>query len=121
MYEGVSMSNASDVKKAVDSIQKRLTDYACSLNYDDLTPQAVHAAKVRVIDACRALFGGFFGAPCFIARDLAARLPDPNGATVIGTRMKTTSGLAAFVNGTTARYAELNDNYHWPGSFHGHP
>ena len=29
--------------------------------------------------------------------------------------------MAAFVNGTTARYVEMNDVYHWPGSSGGHP
>ena len=28
--------------------------------------------------------------------------------------------IAAFVNATTARYPELTDSYHWPGSQHGH-
>ena len=41
-----------------DSIQQRLTDYACALNYDSLTPQAIHAAKVRVIDTLGGLVGG---------------------------------------------------------------
>src|SRR6185295_4912596 len=43
------------------------------------------------------------------------------GATVIGTRIKTTPDMAAFVNRGTARYIELTDSYHWPGSFGGHP
>ena len=102
------------VNKAVDTIQQHLTDYACNLDYDGLPPEAIHATKVRVIDTLGALIGGFFGEPCRVARDLAAHLPNPNGATVIGTRMKTTPDMAAFVNGTTARYAEMNDNYHWP-------
>ena len=35
--------------------------------------------------------------------------------------MKTTPDMAAFVNATTARYVEMNDTYHWPGSYQGHP
>ena len=109
------------VNKAVDSIQQRLTSYACGLNYDGLSPEAIHAAKVRIIDTLGALIGGFFGEPCRIARNLAAQMPNPGGATVIGTRMKTTPDMAAFVNATTARYVEMNDTYHWPGSSDGHP
>jgi 2-methylcitrate dehydratase len=48
-------------------------------------------------------------------------MPNPNGATVIGTGFRTSPDLAAFVNGTTARYVEMNDVYHWPGSSGGHP
>src|SRR3990172_5570407 len=109
------------MNEPVDSIQQRLTSYACDLNYDGLSPEAIHVAKVRVIDNLGAPIGGFFGEPCRIARDLAAQMPNPDGATVIGTRMKTTPDMAAFANATTARYAEMNDSYHWPGSFGGHP
>src|SRR5712691_6295012 len=108
------------VNKAVDTLQQRLTDYGCSLNYDGLSTEAIHAAKVRVIDTLGALIGGFFGEPCRIARNLAAQMPCPDGATVIGTRMKTTPDMAAFVNGTMARYPEMIDSYHGPGSAHGH-
>ena len=110
----------SGVNRAVDSIQERLTNYACALNYDSLSLEAIHAAKVRIIDVLGALIGGFFGEPCRIARNLAAQMPDPGGATIIGTRMKTTPDLAAFVNAVTARYPELTDTYHWPGSAYGH-
>src|SRR3990172_13421639 len=109
------------MNEPVDSIQQRLTSYACDLNYDGLSPEAIHAAKVRIIDTLGALIGGFYGEPCRIARDLAAQMPNPNGATVMGTRMKTTPDMAAFVNGTTARYVEMNDAYHQPGVFGGHP
>src|SRR5262249_11443703 len=80
--------------------------YACELTYDSLTPEAIRTAKARIIDTLGALVAGFFGDPCRIARNLAARMPDPGGATIIGTRMKTTPDMAAFVNATTARYTE---------------
>ena len=51
------------VNKAVDSIQERLTGYACDLNYGNLSQAAIHAAKVRIIDSLGALIGGFFGEP----------------------------------------------------------
>src|SRR5580704_11877728 len=102
----MNMPLQRSVNKEVDSIQQRLTSYAYDLNYDDLSPEVIHAAKVRVIDTLGALIGGFFGEPCRIARNLASQMPSPDGATVIGTRMKTTPDMAAFVNGTTARYTE---------------
>lgn len=107
--------------RAVDSIQARLTDYACNLKFEELPREVVHAAKVRVIDTLGALIGGFFAEPCRIGRDVAAAIPVADGSTVIGTRLKTTPDMAAFVNGATARYIELNDIYHWPGAFGGHP
>ena len=117
------MNTATDqgVNKAVDTIQERLAGYACELNYGSLSPAAIHAAKVRIIDSLGALIGGFFGEPCRIARNLAAQMPNADGATVIGTRTKSTPDMAAFANATTARYVEANDVYHWPGSSGGHP
>src|SRR5262245_54592029 len=109
------------MKNAMDGIQQRLADYACGMNYDGLPPEAIHAAKVRVIDHLGVLIGAFFEEPCRIARNLAANMTNPDGATVIGTRMKTTPELAAFVNATTARHADFSDLNHWPGSFGGHP
>jgi 2-methylcitrate dehydratase len=47
--------------------------------------------------------------------------PGPDGATVIGTRTKTTPDMAAFVNATAARHLEANDIYHRPGSRIVHP
>ncbi len=104
-----------------DAIQSRLSAYAARLRYEDLNVETIHAAKVRMIDTLGALIGGFFGEASQIARNIAALTPQPAGATVIGTRTSTTPDLAAFVNGTTARYVEMNDVYHWPGSMGGHP
>jgi len=107
--------------KPVDAIQARLTDYAISLDYSGLSPRAIHATKTRIIDWLGALIGGFEGEPCRIARRLAAQIPYPAGATVLGTRLRTTVDLAAFGNGITGRYVEMNDAYHRPGVFGGHP
>lgn len=109
------------VDKGVDTIQKRLADYACDLKYASLTPQAIHATKVRVIDTLGALVGAFFAEPCRITRDLAAQMPNANGSTVIGTLMKTAPEMAAFANATASRFLDVNDVYHWPGSSLGHP
>src|SRR5688572_12396372 len=116
------MNKAADLgTKQVDAIQSQLSGYAARLSYADLDEQTIHAAKVRVIDTLGALIGGFYGEASRIARDVAARQPQPSGATVIGTRLVTAPDMAAFVNGTTARYVEMNDVYHWPGSSGGHP
>jgi 2-methylcitrate dehydratase len=104
-----------------DRIQDHLSGYAARLSNDDIDETTRHAAKLRVIDTLAALIGGFDGEPCRVGREIAAASPQANGATVIGTRLNTSPDLAAFVNGTTARYVEMNDVYHWPGSSGGHP
>lgn len=109
------------MQPAADRVQNRLTDFACALNFAGLPPEVVHAAKARLIDTLGVLIGGFDGEPCRVARAVAVQTPAGDGATIIGTSFKTAPDLAAFANATTARYAELTDIYHWPGSAFGHP
>jgi 2-methylcitrate dehydratase len=108
-------------RNAVDGLQQRIASYASALSCAELTAETNQAAKVRVIDTLGSLIGGFDGEPCRIARRMASRLADPEGATIVGTASKTTPSMAAFANATAARYVEMNDVYHWPGSAGGHP
>lgn len=103
-----------------DRLQQRLVDYAKVVTSESISAEAIDAAQLRVIDTLGALIGGFFDEGCRAARALAAEIPDPNGATIIGTRMKTTVDMAAFVNATTARCVEITDTYHG-GKAGGHP
>ena len=54
---------------------------------------------------------------------MAAGYLAPDGATILGTCIKTTVDMAALVNATTARYIKANDVYarYKPGYMHGHP
>jgi 2-methylcitrate dehydratase len=104
-----------------DNLQERIAQYAGDLDYEHIPADVRHAAITRLIDTLGVLIGGYDGAPCRIARDLAAQMPNTAGASIIGTAFKSTPDMAAFVNATTARYAELTDTYHWPGSAYGHP
>jgi 2-methylcitrate dehydratase len=104
-----------------DAIQDALVGYAFALRYEDLTPEVVHAARVRIVDTFGSLVGGFDGEPCRIARSLAQRLYSSGSSSVIGTFTMTPPDMAAFVNATTARYVEMNDVYHWPKAGGGHP
>jgi 2-methylcitrate dehydratase len=104
-----------------DKVQAQLASYACSLDYDRLPPDVIQAAKARIVDTLGVLVSGFDGEPCKVTRNLAKELNYPGRSTILGTDWKTSVEMAALVNGTTARYAELTDIYHWPGSAYGHP
>ncbi|HEX2829160.1 MAG TPA: MmgE/PrpD family protein [Burkholderiales bacterium] len=108
-------------ERKADSLQRFLTNYACGLTYDAISPAAAHQAKVRVIDTLGALIGGFEGESAHMARALAPRDAGKHAATIIGTGSKTTLEMAAFANAIAARSAEMMDIYHFPGSFGGHP
>ncbi|MFC1935826.1 MmgE/PrpD family protein [Chloroflexota bacterium] len=92
-----------------DKTQQYLASYARALTYEDLPPEVVHAAKVRVVDTLGCVIGGFFGAPCRIARSIALRHSGTELATVIGTSTKSSVEMAAFANAATARYLDYND------------
>ena len=104
-----------------DTIVDAFVEYARTMDFEGLSDEVVHASKVRLIDTFGALLGGFFGEPSRISRVVASQMFSPNGATVIGTQHKTSPDMAAFVNGNTARFVEMNDVYHWPGAGGAHP
>jgi 2-methylcitrate dehydratase len=105
------------MQKQADSVQEQLTNFACGLGYSDLTPEAIHSAKVRLTDVLGALMAGYFAPSSMISRNLAARSPSTDGATVLGTRFKAVLPTAVFANATTARYVEMTDT----GLLGGHP
>jgi 2-methylcitrate dehydratase len=117
----MAMNAHEEPRSPPDAIQAYLARYSSELTYERLTPEVVHAAKVRIVDTLGVLVAGLDGEPCRIARTLAAEVPHANGATLLGTRIKAPVEMAAYANGTTARFAELTDMYHWPGSAYGHP
>ena len=68
-HPGAHVHATDEVRRhPIDSIQLRLSSYAERLCYEDLNPQTIHAAKVRVIDTLGALIGGFYGEAPQIAR-----------------------------------------------------
>ncbi len=105
----------------MDVVQRRLGEYARGIASAAIERATLHEACVRVIDTLGALIGGFDDEPCRVARALAADTPVASGACIFGTNLRAPVDMAAFVNGTTARSAEINDVYHRPGSKNGHP
>jgi len=89
----------------------RLANWVAGLRYEELPPEAIHEAKRRVIDSIGCALGAYRSAPARIARLEAQDVSDACGATVWGTRHKTTPSLAAFANGTMVRYLDFNDTY----------
>src|SRR5262245_3997063 len=95
----------------MDSMIQRLADYAAGLRYKDLSPEAVHECKRRLIDTLGCAIGGFRAEPAAIARALAVRSRGNPSARVLGTAQRSTPELAAFANGVAMRYLDFNDAY----------
>ncbi|MDI7259120.1 MAG: MmgE/PrpD family protein [Thermodesulfobacteriota bacterium] len=95
----------------MDRIAEKISDYAASFTYTDLTPEALHAVKRSLIDSIGCALGAFSAEPVKIARRLAARVQCSMPASILGTFMKTSPEMAAFVNGIMVRYLDFNDDY----------
>src|SRR5438552_15786495 len=91
---------------------ERFGDYGAALRYEDMTPEAVHEARRRLLDSLGCAMGALHSEPATIARDLARTVTSStHPATVIGTIHKSSPELAAFANGVHFRYLDYNDTY----------
>jgi 2-methylcitrate dehydratase len=93
------------------TLAHQLANYACSLNFEDLSKNVVHEVKRRVIDSLGCALGAWNEEPCEIARKVVSDFSATNGATVIGTSHKAPPDWAAFANGCCIRYFDYNDTY----------
>jgi 2-methylcitrate dehydratase len=94
-----------------NTLAERFARFATELQYQDLTPEAVHEAKRRVIDSIGCALGAWDAEPCSIARRVATTLSAEKGATLWGTRHAAPLDWAAFANGCMVRYFDYNDTY----------
>src|ERR1700736_3982193 len=96
---------------ATRTLAHQLAEYACSLQFEDLSKEVVHEVKRRVIDSLGCALGAWNEVPCAIARKVASEFSATNGATIIGTTHKAPPDWAAFANGCCIRYFDYNDTY----------
>ena len=101
-----------------DATVRRIADYASGLSLSDLSPDAIHACKRRIVDTLGCAVAAFDAEPCRIARALALRADVSGGARVLGTARRALPELATFANAAMGRYLDGNDCF--PGGG-GHP
>jgi len=94
-----------------ETLAERLSAYAAGLQYEDLTPEAAHEAKRRLLDSLGCAMGAYASEPATIARRLAATVSSTFPATVLGTAHRSSPEMAAFSNGVHFRYLDYNDTY----------
>jgi 2-methylcitrate dehydratase len=96
---------------ATRTLAHQLAEFACSLNFDDLSTDVVHEVKRRVIDSIGCALGAWKEEPCAIARKVASNFSARPGSTIIGTTHKAPPDWAAFATGCCIRYFDYNDTY----------
>jgi len=103
----------------MDATTEYLSDHACRLAYEALSPETVHQVKRTLIDTLGCGIGAFDGEPASIARRAAASVKGNPPARILGTPQHTSIDLAAFANTALVRYLDCNDTYAARGT--GHP
>jgi len=93
------------------TLAHQLADYACALQFEDLSPAVVHEVKRRVIDSLGCALGAWSEEPCVIARKVALDFSAKKGSTIIGTDHMAPPDWTAFANGCAIRYFDYNDTY----------
>lgn len=93
------------------ALAQLLAERAHHMSFADLSPEVVHEAKRRVLDSIGCALGAWRSRPGKIARTVAAGVSVPDGASLLGSRQRTTPDLAAFSNGALVRYLDFNDTY----------
>src|SRR5215469_14647823 len=68
-----------------DATVRRIANYASGLSFSDLSSEAIHACKRRIIDTLGCAVAAFDAEPCRIARALALRAEPGDGPRVLGT------------------------------------
>ena len=103
----------------MDKTTRLLSEYSCSLAYEDLDGDTIHQVKRTLIDTLGCAMGGYLSEPAKIARSLAGSVAGSPPARVLGTPGYSSLDMAAFANGCMIRYLDCNDSYFSPGG--GHP
>jgi 2-methylcitrate dehydratase len=93
------------------TLAHQLADYACALQFEELSPEVVHEVKRRVIDSLGCALGAWNEEPCAIARRVASEFSAKQGSTIIGTNHKAPPDWTAFADGCAIRYFDYNDTY----------
>ncbi len=92
------------------TLAQRLANYSTGLHYENLTPEAVHEVKRRVIDSFATAVGAMPSEAFAVARKCALRVSGNPGASLLGGG-RSSPEWATFVNGLLIRYLDFNDTY----------
>ncbi|MBI5587955.1 MAG: MmgE/PrpD family protein [Deltaproteobacteria bacterium] len=92
------------------TIAEKIADFGLGLKFKDLSGDAAHEAKRRVIDSLACVLGAYGSPPARAARAVAPVVKEGLTASVIGS-LATTPEHAAFANGVMIRYLDYNDTY----------
>ncbi len=93
------------------TLTEKLARFTIELNYGDIPPSALEAAKRLLFDSIGCALGGLLREDPAIYRDLVEFLGSNEQATILGTTKKVSVVDAALVNSLLTRVMDFNDIY----------
>ncbi len=94
-----------------DRISGLLAGYAHAGGGASLPQATAHEVTRRILDSIGVAVAGSDGDAPVAARAYATKVPDPDGAHVWGTTLRTNAEVAGFANAVAVRYLDFNDTY----------
>ena len=105
----IDMSESTESKRLLSHV---IAEWACALNYEDLSPEAIQAAKLFWFDSIGCALGGSQQEDAKILLKHYRAMSSGNGkATAFVCGFKTNPVDAAFLNGHMIRAMDYNDIY----------
>src|SRR5215211_1960612 len=92
------------------TLAERITRYSHDLRWEQLTKEAIHETKRRLIDSFATAVGAMPSDAYAIAKKCAGRVSGNPGASILGGGTSSPE-WATFVNGLLIRYLDFNDTY----------
>ncbi len=105
------MGGHDTTKKHTDFVSWNLADWASKLTYDDLSPEAIHTAKLYLYDSFGCALGGSQQHDVQIMLDYARALGGNAACTVFGSGFRTDPVMATLLNALSIRAMDYNDIY----------
>jgi 2-methylcitrate dehydratase len=93
------------------TLAHKLAGWAQAAKFESLGSAVVHEVNRRILDSIGCALGAWKSRPGKIARAVAQDVAIPKGASLFGSKHRTTPDLAAFANGALVRYLDFNDTY----------
>jgi 2-methylcitrate dehydratase len=100
-----------DLSTTGTPVAPRLARYALGVDFASLTPEAVGWAKEVLLDTIGCALSGYRAAPARIGREVFAQLGGVAESTVIGGGQRLPCTSTAWINGTMARFQDMNDTF----------
>ncbi|HAA91014.1 MAG: hypothetical protein CMM48_14005 [Rhodospirillaceae bacterium] len=95
----------------MDSTERKLVTLASSLTYEDLSEDALHATRVRMIDTFGCALGAMNAPTVTAARKIANPVSDGRRARLFGSLESVSLEHATLINGAMVRYLDMSDAY----------